>query len=109
MKLDNLKALIEIANSLSGQTQSLSGQTQTNDPTGQHIAVLDRGFVYVGECSFAGDWLTIDKAKNIRVWGTKNGLGELRDGPLKETVLDECGSVLVPRKAIIHLIPCKGF
>lgn len=79
------------------------------DPAGMHIVILDRGFVYVGDCSFNGDWLKVTKCRNIRVWGTKNGLGELRTGPTSETVLDECDSILVPRKAIIHLMPCTGF
>lgn len=81
----------------------------SSEPTGQHIAVLDRGFVYVGNISFDGDWMKISSAKNIRAWGTTNGLGELRSGPLPGTKLDECGEVLVPKKAIISMIPCKGF
>jgi hypothetical protein len=81
----------------------------SQDPTGQHIAVLDRGFVYVGEISWQGEWMKIENAKNIRVWGTENGLGQLKDGPLSNTKLDICGQVLVPKKALISLTPCKGF
>lgn len=93
-------------------TKLLTAEEPTSSsaiPVGQHIVVLDRGFVYVGETSEEKGWLKISKARNIRVWGTKNGLGELRNGPLKDTVLDECETVLVPQRAIISLIPCRGF
>jgi hypothetical protein len=82
---------------------------QSQNPSGQHIVVLDRGFVYVGEITVDPEWVRIDCARNIRVWGTKQGLGELRNGPLTETKLDECGVVIAPRKSLISLIPCKGF
>ena len=77
--------------------------------TGQHIVVLDRGFVYVGDVTIEGDFLHITDAKNIRYWGTKNGLGELRDGPKSDTKLDKVGEVIAPMRALIHLVPCKGF
>lgn len=76
---------------------------------GQNIVVLDRGFVYVGEVTIEGDFLRVRGAKNIRYWGTKNGLGELRDGPRPETKLDVVGEILAPLRALIHLVPCKGF
>ena len=76
---------------------------------GQHIVVLDRGFVYVGDVSELPDRITIRNAKNIRVWGTTKGLGELRDGPLNGTKIDAVGEVIAYRSAIIHLVPCKGF
>ncbi len=81
----------------------------TKHPTGQHIVVLDRGFVYVGEVTCTDAYVTIKDAKNLRIWGTKNGLGELRNGPLSETKLDPIGQVIAPHKAVIHFIPCKGF
>lgn len=76
---------------------------------GQHIVVLDHGFVYVGNVTEMPDRVIIKDAKNIRVWGTTNGLGELRCGPLTGTKLDVVGEVIAYRAAIIHLIPCKGF
>lgn len=76
---------------------------------GQNIAVLDRGFVYVGDVEDQGEWMVITKCKNIRVWGTKNGLGELRNGPTASTIQDEVGEVKFTKKSLIHLIPCKGF
>lgn len=84
-------------------------QPQMEQPHGQHIVVLDRGFVYVGDTTVDSEWVRIKNARNIRVWGTIKGLGELQNGPTKETVLDECGEVLAPKRALISLIPCKGF
>ena len=75
------------------------------------IAVLDRGFVYIGRMPADFDLyveppttLTLTNAWNIRRWGTKEGLGQLVNGPLKETVLDKIGTIHVPWKSVIHLI-----
>ena len=87
---------------------SVSTATQSKI-SGQHIVVLDRGFVYAGDVTIDGDFLRITDAKNIRYWGTKNGLGELREGPTKDTKLDKVGDVIAPMRALIHLVPCKGF
>lgn len=89
---------------------ALNGKAaQANRDLGQNIVVLDRGFVYVGYVTEEGDYLRVTDAKNIRFWGTKNGLGELRNGPLPETKLDVVGEILAPKRALIHLVPCKGF
>jgi hypothetical protein len=76
---------------------------------GQNIVVLDRGFVYVGDVAEQSDRITISNARNIRRWGTTQGLGELRDGPLRETTTDKVGSVIAFKHAVMHMIPCKGF
>ncbi len=68
------------------------------------IVVLDRGFVYVGHVSSDADLVVIKNAKNIRVWGTKKGLGELVNGPLSGTTLDLVGTVRAPFRALISLI-----
>jgi len=73
------------------------------------IAVLDRGFVYIGRVEhinddFGNDWIVLHNAKNIRIWGTTKGLGELVNGPLSKTALDMVGTVRVPFKALISLI-----
>jgi len=83
--------------------------TPQKQDMGQNIVVLDRGFVYVGNVTIEGDFAVITDAKNIRYWGTKNGLGELTNGPLAETKLDPIGAVKAPMRAVIHFVPCKGF
>jgi len=97
----------EIANAF-GNTNSAPASTASRE-LGQHIVVLDRGFVYVGNVTELPDRVFIKDAKNIRVWGTTKGLGELREGPLTGTKLDAVGEVIAYRAAIIHLVPCKGF
>ena len=72
-----------------------------------HIAVLDKGFVYVGKCLQTGETLKITEAKNIRRWGTTQGLGQLVNGPTARTVVDEVGEVIAPMRSVNHLIPCK--
>lgn len=72
------------------------------------IAVLDRGFVYVGTCSVADGVLTITGASCIRRWGTTHGLGQLAaEGPQKDTKLDPADRVTAPISALVHLIDCN--
>ena len=68
------------------------------------IAVLDRGFVYIGYVKWNDHVLTITDARCIRRWGTTKGLGELVNGPRPETILDAVGTIHVPEHALIHLI-----
>ncbi len=100
---------IELHELIAALSGSAGTPSATAHPKGQHIVVLDRGFVYVGEVTCTDAYATIKDAKNIRVWGTSNGLGELRNGPLIGTKLDHVGEVIAPHKAVIHFIPCKGF
>ena len=73
--------------------------------SGFAIVVLDRGFVYVGDVNHDGEWCIISNARNIRYWGTKNGLGELAlGGPTKETKIDAVGVVRCPARAVISVI-----
>ena len=68
------------------------------------IVVLDRGFVYLGEVEETENYIVIRNAKNIRIWGTTKGLGELVNGPLSKTRLDKVGTVRAPNRALISLI-----
>ncbi len=75
---------------------------------GTAIVVLDRGFVYVGQVTVDGDWCLIENARNIRVWGTTKGLGELVNGPTASTKLDTVGNVRAPLRAVISIIDAKA-
>ncbi len=78
---------------------------EENVLTGFAVVVLDRGFVYVGNVTCDDQWCVIREAKNIRRWGTTQGLGELAArGPQDSTVLDPVGVVRAPLRALIHLI-----
>jgi hypothetical protein len=72
------------------------------------IVVLDRGFVYVGKVSIEGDFVLIQNAHNLRIWGTTKGLGELVLGPLSSTKLDKVGTVRAPLRALISTIDVVG-
>ena len=75
---------------------------------GTAIVVLDRGFVYVGKVTVDGDWCMIENARNIRVWGTTKGLGELVNGPTPNTKLDAVGNIRAPLRAVISIIDING-
>ena len=71
---------------------------------GMQIVILDRGFVYIGEVSLDEEWVYIKNARNIRVWGTTKGLGQLVSGPTNETKLDRAGDIRAPKRALIALM-----
>lgn len=75
---------------------------------GTKIAVLDRGFVYVGEITDEGENIRIKNARNIRYWGTTKGIGELRTGPTEKTKVDAVGEVVVPKRAVISYITVES-
>jgi hypothetical protein len=91
----------------SAQASPLPPKAAAQD-LGTQIVVLDRGFVYVGKVTISGDFVLIEDAKNLRVWGTTKGLGELRDGPTGKTVTDDAGTVRAPLRALISLIEVGG-
>lgn len=103
----NAKQLAAVIAALTEETPQANGAAPR--AMGQNIIVLDRGFVYVGDVTIDGDFLRVTRCRNIRYWGTKEGLGELINGPLAETKLDEVGEIVAPMHALIHLVPCKGF
>lgn len=84
----------------------MSNDTQQTSPAGRLvIAILDRGWVFVGRATESPSAVTLEKADCIRRWGTSAGIGELAlKGPQRETILDPAGTVTVPRSSIIALI-----
>ncbi len=71
------------------------------------IVVLQRGWVYVGRWSQDGEMCALDSAQNIRVWGTKKGLAELRSGPTSSTVLDPAGHIDFHVLTMVLSIDCE--
>lgn len=73
--------------------------------SGFAIVVMDRGFVYVGDVQVEDGCCVIENARNIRFWGTTEGLGELAlNGPTEKTKLDPVGTVRASTRAIVHTI-----
>jgi hypothetical protein len=70
------------------------------------ILVLWYGWVVVGIWDKKAKRLA--DAQVIRQWGTTRGIGELRNGPLPETILDPLGDIYIPRKPIL-VIEAKGW
>lgn len=78
------------------------------DDRGLCIAVLERGFVYVGHCVLRAGWLYIAGARCVRRWGTSHGLGQLAtEGPRDGTMLDAAAAVAAPLPNVISLIDCS--
>lgn len=73
----------------------------------QKIVVVQSGFVFVGDVeSDTAKGVVLVNAAVVRVWGTEKGLGQLAvEGRQSGTVLDLCGTVEIPRHAILALIP----
>lgn len=74
-------------------------------PAGTCIVVLERGYIYVGDLSWQGNWGKLIQCRNIRRWGTTKGLGELVTGPTADTKLDFVGVLHFPESAVILIIP----
>jgi hypothetical protein len=72
------------------------------------IVILQRGWVMVGEYHADGDARWLENAKVIRRWGTTQGLGQLINGPLPETVLDPAGRVDFHVLGVVATIKCDA-
>lgn len=61
---------------------------------GIRIAILQRGWVFVGRYFKCGNEVALKTASVIRTWGTTKGIGEIASsGPLSATKLDPAGIV----------------
>lgn len=89
---------------VNGKTYVLKGSQKTA-PTGNiKIAILQRGWIFVGRFSKVGSDCKLENAYNIRNWGTTKGIGELVDGPTSKTVLDATPTVNFHEMTIVALI-----
>jgi hypothetical protein len=78
-------------------------------PAPWQIVVLQRGWVVVGRVHRDGDELTITDSSVIRRWGTTQGIGELANGPLADTVLDPAGVVRAHVLTVVMSIDAPGW
>lgn len=75
--------------------------------TKTNIIVVDNGFVFIGELQFHEGFTTVLNCKNIRSYGTTNGLGQIAlEGFQEETVLDNFGIITIPNNKVIFTIDC---
>lgn len=75
---------------------------------GKCIVVIDGGFIQVGDVYIAGGEVLISKNKNIRRGNTTRGLGELINGPLKNTEIDEEGETIIPYGRVVKFLPVNA-
>lgn len=69
------------------------------------IAVLQRGWVFIGKFSQEGSKCQLTNAYNIRTWGTTKGLGELAEnGKTDSTKLDKVNDITFHELSIVVLI-----
>lgn len=102
--MDQLEKLIQLLKMMES-TSSDSGESVDH---GLCIAVLDRGFVYVGNVTTDDKFVIITDARNVRKWGTTNGLGQLAiEGPQPNTKLDNANVVKALVGELKHMIICK--
>lgn len=107
ISMDVLKAMVDLFLGSMSVPHTRVSSTPTN--LGWRIVVLDRGYIYVGNCSFEaeGRLLLMTSVSNIRLWGTTKGLGELVHGPTSTTILDTCGNLVIPVGSIISIMEIK--
>ena len=75
--------------------------------TGTFIFVCDRGFVIVAEATLHKElalFWHFPRSRTIRCWGTTEGVGQLQDGPLPDTILDAICERSMPFRSIIDII-----
>ena len=108
LTIGELKKIAALAAGLTGLPCSTAKPEHADGH--KQIVVLQRGWVMVGTVVMESDNETvIYDAKNIRRWGTTKGLGQLAaDGPNKDTVLDEYGTIRVHPLCIVFRQDCDS-
>ena len=86
----------------------MSEQNLVN-PVDVRIAILQRGWVFVGNYSATDNEVRLDNAQCIRRWGTQKGLGEIAAlGPRPDTKLEPHGVVRCHPLAVIATVDCEA-
>ena len=76
----------------------------STEPSDKQIVVAQRGWVFVGDVTESEEDLVLVNTRNIRIWGTTKGLGELVAGPLSGTKYDDYGTVRIPKLTVVARI-----
>lgn len=82
-------------------------QFKSNSDSAVKIAILQRGWIFVGRFKKTGSDCILENAQCIRQWGTTKGIGELVSGPTSSTKLDDSGTVRFNEMTIVALIDCE--
>lgn len=94
---------------------TINGVTYYASPQNQEckgdwkIVILQRGWVMVGKLERNQSECVLRHAAVVRRWGTTEGLGQLRNGPLSNTQLDKChGEVEFDWLTVVAAISVNG-
>jgi hypothetical protein len=87
--------------------QALESVSAPKPESKVQIVIAPRGWVFIGYTHETDKHLVIERANVIRVWGTTKGIGELINGPLKDTKLDACGVTRIPLGAVLAQIDAE--
>ena len=88
MKKETLLELVGLA--LENKAE-VTGEEQLFGKGEWRIAVLQRGWIMVGEYYRDGEYVRLENAYNVERWGTTEGLGELAEkGKKDDTRLRKC-------------------
>lgn len=82
--------------------------TPIAQPGKKSVFVVNSGWVFLCDAYEKNDGAYhLINASTIRKWGTTKGLGELAiGGPTKETIMDPCGTPIVPAAQVLFILPC---
>lgn len=76
---------------------------------GFHIAILQRGWVVVGDLFKSGSDYRMRNAAVIRNWGSTKGLGEIAiRGPTKKTILDKTPPLRFHEQTVVAFMICES-
>lgn len=104
------KLLKLILNLMSEDDDAKKDESEDEQGKGElRIAVLQRGWIYVGNYYRNGNNCRLENASCIRNWGTSKGLGEIAEGgPTPNTKLDPCPTVEFHRLSECFTILCNS-
>ena len=107
MNLDELTLgqIKQLKSMLGGHPESIIG----TEKLGPHIAILQRGWVIVGNLYKTGQDYRMENASVIRNWGSTKGLGEIASqGPTEKTVLDPSPNLKFHELTVVALMECES-
>lgn len=83
-----------------------TNSTATVETHGKSIAILERGFVFIGDVTTDDRWIRISGARSLIRWGTTKHLAQLaNDGPQPNTKLGDAADVKAPLGSLIAILP----
>lgn len=71
------------------------------------LVIVQAGHIFVGRAIGGADGtMQLYNARPLQRWGTERGLGQLHDGPTKNTIMgDRVPLILLPVPQIIYVLP----